>query len=85
MALEPKCSTCQAAQLPKLARPVASVTKWTSMIGYMGGLEWTNQQGTRFHIYHVVDRPMFLTNNHPRLLFFFYLTCGSHGPVHQVK
>ena len=55
-AMELKCSTCQAASLPKLARPgsIRDELDFNDRI-CMDGLEWTNQQGTKFHVYHVVD------------------------------
>ena len=55
-ALELKCSTCQAASQPKLARPgsIRDELDFNDRI-CMDGLEWTNQQGTKFYVYHVVD------------------------------
>ena len=91
-ALELKCSTCQAASQPKLARPgsIRDELGFNDRI-CMDGLEWTNQQGTKFMYTMLWIGPQ--TSNaqespqnklHMRL-FNCCRKCGSHGRVHPVK
>ena len=55
-ALELKCSICQESSTPKLARPgsLKEDLDFNDKIS-IDGLEWTNKQGTTFHVYHIVD------------------------------
>lgn len=51
-----RCSTCQEAKGPALSRPAADrdPVDFNDRIS-MDGIVWKNNQGTSFHIYHVVD------------------------------
>ena len=55
-ALDLKCSTCQESQQPKLARPgsIRDELDFNDRI-CMDEFDWTNKEGTKFRVYHIVD------------------------------
>ena len=55
-ALDLRCSVCQSQTQPKLAKPstIRDELDFNDRV-CVDGLEWTNKQGTKFHLYHVVD------------------------------
>eukprot|EP00435_Cladocopium_sp_Y103_P072057 s26_g39.t1 len=55
-ALELTCSVCKSQCQPQLARPgtIKDELDFNDRI-CIDGLQWTNQQGQNFHVYHVVD------------------------------